>query len=484
MEIFKNSFFIKQIDKLDIREDSFIYQSIKSSFFFNMINKFFSFSQKLFGKITHNSFFIKKIDHIILFLITSLLVSLLFAPTKVIGITAGVCFFALLGKLFFKPGEKLSVNTLDVPLILYIILVGLSVAFSSMLIPSLKGFAKLMVYICCYLVFFNVLKNKPYRSFYLIGIIAVTAFVESLTAIYQNFAGVEALATWQDKTALNPEQIMTRVYGTLQPYNPNLLAGYLTAAISSAAGIFFVFVYRKKFGPGLIAFFAMLTILAAIVFTGSRGAYVGAGAVLAALVLVSGHIIWHDFSEKLWLKKLWFYLLFFGILAVMVFVFTSPAIQHRIVSIFNIWGDSSNSFRMNVYIATVQMFLDNWLTGIGPGNEVFRLSYGLYMRTGFDSLGAYSVPLEIAVESGILAFASFFWFIAAVFIKSTKIIVSNINIEQKILVSCCLAGIVGIIVHGLVDTIFFRPQVQVIFWLLIAVLGANLGFDQKIKNKQ
>ncbi len=482
MRYFRDSFFLKLINKLDVREDSFIFRSLKTSFFLRLLNNFFSFTQGLFANITCQSRLLPKIDYFILFLVTLLLISLTFATTKIIGLLAGICFLAFLLKLFLLKGEKLTINTFDTQIFLYILIIGLSVAFSTLLIPALKGFTKVIVYFGSYLVFFNILKDKPSRSYYLITILAVTAFAESMTAIYQNFAGVAALATWQDKTHLNPEQIMTRVYGTLQPFNPNLLAGYLVAAVSSAAGLFFLCAVKKKFRLSIISLLVFFAILAGIVFTGSRGSYLAVSAMLAMLIMVSGHIIWHDFGEKTWLKKTWLYIIALGSLAVLAIIISSPALQHRIASIFTLRGDSSNSFRLNVYAASIKMFFDHWLIGIGPGNNVFRLIYGLYMKTGYDALGAYSVPLEIAVESGIFAFLVFFWLIAAIFLKGAKTIIYGKNIEQKILVACCMASILGIMVHGLVDTIFFRPQVQLVFWMFVAILGANIGVSQKAED--
>lgn len=53
------------------------------------------------------------------------------------------------------------------------------------------------------------------------------------------------------------------------------------------------------------------------------------------------------------------------------------------------------------------MFKDNWWIGVGPGNTAFRLAYGLYMKSGFDALGTYCVPLEVG---GRLAFLDCFAF--------------------------------------------------------------------------
>ena len=426
-------------------------------------------------KLLNESLFFKKIDYIILFLIAILLISLTFASTSVIGILIGLCFVMLVTKLLFKEGKKLTFSVFDKPIFLYVFIVGLSVAFSPLVIPSLKGYLKLLTYFCVYLTFFNVIEGSKKRTYLMLGIIALTAFIESMIAIHQNFFGVEALATWQDHSGVNPEQMMTRVYGTLQPFNPNLLAGYLIASISSAAGLFFIFAYKKQFRPAVIALVAFLAIMAAIVFTGSRGAYIALFAILSGIMLTSGHIIWHDFSEKILLKKLWLFIMFAGGAAALFLILSSPALQHRITSIFTVSEDSSNAFRLNVYTASLKMFWDSWIIGIGPGNETFRLIYGLYMRTGFDALGTYCVPLEIAVESGIFALLAFSWLIIKIFLSGVKTILSKCDVEQKIIILICVIGIVGIMTHGLVDTIFFRPQVQVLFWMLVAMVGTNFS---------
>jgi putative inorganic carbon (HCO3(-)) transporter len=37
-----------------------------------------------------------------------------------------------------------------------------------------------------------------------------------------------------------------------------------------------------------------------------------------------------------------------------------------------------------------------------------------------------------------------------------------------------MIGITGMMLHGLVDTIFYRPQINIIFWMLVAVFAANM----------
>lgn len=425
--------------------------------------------------LLNDSFLIKKIDYIILFFITLLIISLSFAPTSVIGVLSGLSFVVFFIKRIVKKEEKLVFNSFDQPVLYYVIIVGLSLAFSRYFWPSLKGYLKVLTYLALYLTFINVLAESNKRAYYLLGVIAITGFAEAILAIIQSFQGIEALATWQDTSRLNPEQIMTRVYGTLQPPNPNLLGGYLLACVSSAAGMFFIYAKKKKAMKSALFLAAWIFITFGIVLTGSRGSYIGLAAVISGIIMSSGHIIWRDLKEKTKLKRIWIYIVFSGLAILALAVIASPAIQQRLLSMFEFHADSSNSFRLNVFASSFKMFLDNWTIGIGPGNETFRLVYGQYMKAGYDALAAYSIPLEIAVEGGILALLAFVWLIINSLVISIKAVLSKNKINTKIMFLTCIIGIIGLLGHGLVDTIFFRPQVHIIFWLYIAIIRVNFS---------
>ncbi|MDD3013778.1 MAG: O-antigen ligase family protein [Candidatus Gastranaerophilales bacterium] len=470
MSILGSSLVYKFLKKMDVCENQVI-KNVKGSFFLKELDKFINFIQECFSFITDKSSLVKHIDFLILMFLSLSLVSITFAPTKFIGLLAFTAFLLLIIKFFAVKGERHNFTSFDVPIFLYIAIAGISVAFSSLLLPSLKGYFKMIIYFAGYLTFFNILKNHPKRIIYMLCLIALTAAGESLYAICQQIIGIEALASWQDRTNVNPEQLMNRVYGSLKPFNPNLLAGYLIAAFSSALGMSFWCLVRKKWQICLTFFAATAAILLAILFTGSRGAYIAMAAMMLVFVLTSGHMIWHQYGHIKWLKKFWVACIILGVVGVICLVIVSPSLQHRVLSIFALRGDSSNSFRLNVYSACLNMFHDNWLIGIGPGNATFRLNYGLYMITGFDALGAYCVPLEVAVESGIFGLMAFLWILYLCAIKSVKYINSNNLIENKVIVTACLIGISGMTAHGFVDTIWYRPQVNLIFWLLVAILA-------------
>ena len=75
------------------------------------------------------------------------------------------------------------------------------------------------------------------------------------------------------------------------------------------------------------------------------------------------------------------------------------------------------------------MLCDNCILGIRAGNKTFREKYGLYMLTGYDALSTYSVPLEIAVESGIFGLIAFVAFIGLFLFDAYKCITTKANAE-------------------------------------------------------
>ena len=199
--------------------------------------------------------------------------------------------------------------------------------------------------------------------------------------------------------------------------------------------------------------------------------------IFACLFLISAKFFWNSY------KKL--YVTFITAVTTLFFMAITfvGALRHRFLSIFAMRNDSSNSFRFNVYHSSIEMFKDNWLLGIGVGNKNFREIYGLYMKTGFDALSAYNIFLEIAVESGIFALIAFLGFLFTMIKNAINYILKSTNIESVIFVSVSLVAILAVLFHGFVDTVFFRPQIQILFWTYVAIISA-LAFPEKIHKIQ
>jgi putative inorganic carbon (HCO3(-)) transporter len=233
---------------------------------------------------------------------------------------------------------------------------------------------------------------------------------------------------------------------------------------------------KKRYG--LIYTILFLIMLVAIIDTGCRGAYLGFLFFFPVLILALIYHIQKTLGGLSKIKKRYKNIFFAVICGLIAFIVTNPALIKRVQSIFALRTDSSISFRLNVYESVWRMFLDNIFLGIGVGNQNFREIYGLYMKTGFDALSAYNIYLETAVESGIFALIAFLLFLIRLIYDAVKYIFSSKNTANIIFAGACLISICSALFHGLVDTIYFRPQLQFIFWTYTAVIGTVLSSDK------
>lgn len=433
-----------------------------------MFSNLFLYTQEKSDYLYKNSLFLQNIDKLIFLTIIGVFVTSTFLSSDVIGFIALITLFLTVVKLLTKRGSGIQIDSFDLWLLAYFMIVIISLFGSTLFHLSLKGFLKTLTYLGFYVSIANYLNDNKKHIPYILGAIGFCVSIESIVGFMQNFAQVSEISTWQDVSNLNPEEIMTRVYGTLKPLNPNLLGGYFVAGIPALFGLaaynFTNKNYRYSAGWLLFALLSCVTLF----LTGCRGSYIGLMIIFLGIFAISAKYLWRNF------KKIYLSVISACVGLMTLALLTISSLRARVFSIFAMRQDSSNSFRFNVYHSSLEMFKDNWLLGIGIGNQNFREIYGLYMKTGFDALSAYNIFLEIAVESGIFALITFLGFLISLLKKSITKIVKSQNIHQVIFLSVAVLSISALMIHGFVDTVFFRPQIQFIFWTMVAIAKNEL----------
>lgn len=431
-----------------------------------MFNSILKFTQEKLNFLYENSLFLQHIDKVILLFICAVFLTSTFMTSDSIGFLALVTLFLTVVKILTMPGQRLSANRFETWLVAYFMIVIISLAGSTLFMYSLKGFFKTFTYLGFYFSIAQYLKYNRDKIPFIIGVIGLCAGFEGIVGFLQNFARPEAISTWQDTSSLNPEQVMTRIYGSLKPYNPNLLGGYFVAGLPAIFAMGAYTFVKKAYNAAILWVILVLITTIALVSTGCRGSYLALIAMLGLMFLISAKFLWKTY-KKIYLTIVG------GVIALgSCAVLASASLRARVLSIFAMRSDSSNSFRFNVYQSSLQMFKDNYLLGIGVGNQNFREIYGLYMKTGFDALSTYNIYLEVAVESGIFALIAFLGFLLDALYNAFKFILKSTDTQKIILISAAAISIIGVMVHGMVDTVFFRPQIQFIFWSMIAVITA------------
>ena len=451
-----------------------------------MESRIVEFFDKILAKIQekleilpNNSAILKNIDAFLFIMICLSAVCSIFMSNNLVAPL--LCVVAVLFGLtmLLNKNYRFRIEKSSLFLILYFILAIVSTINSTMPHQSLTGLSKTVLYLLYFYAALQYLRAHKDKIPVFAMIIGACVSFEIAIAFIQNYFDVLSAATWQDTARLNPELVLTRVYGTLKPSNPNLFGGYLVVAVPFLwlyCALNFVEKHHKRFLISLI--FSVLAI-PAIFMTGCRGAYIALFFMIITMLVGAFNICKFHYSKVYdFVKKYLHIIMIAGVSACCAIMICVPKISHRILSIFAMRNDSSTSFRMNVYHSSWQMFQDNVLLGIGCGNKVFREVYGLYMLSGFDALSAYSIYLETAVESGIFALIFYLLFIFFLLKNGIKAFFSCGDLKTRLYLTAGITGIIGVLSHGFVDTVYYRPQIQLIFWITVGMIMVCSDFQK------
>ncbi|MEB3172475.1 MAG: IctB family putative bicarbonate transporter [Cyanobacteriota bacterium] len=338
----------------------------------------------------------------------------------------------------------------------------LATGFSPVPLAAFKGLLKLISYLGVYALLRELLAKQPRWWDRLVAALLCGSLATSVIGIRQLFGNTEELARWADPNSVADGTI--RIYGTLE--NPNLLGGFLLAVLPLAVAALL------RWQPPLQRLFAASSLAAgliALVLTYSRGAWMGLVASLAVIVLLLALRQTRSWPP-LWRRLFPLLLLLLGSAALVLLVTQVEPLRVRVLSLVAGREDSSNNFRINVWLAALKMVEARPWLGIGPGNEAFNLIYPLFQQPKFNALSAYSIPLEIAVEAGIPGLIVLLGLVITAVRTGLRQLKGDGPLVLPAVAS--LAMVAGLGVQGLTDTIFFRPEVQLIGWFALAVLSA------------
>ena len=339
----------------------------------------------------------------------------------------------------------------------------LATGFSPVPLAAAKGLVKLVSYLGVYALMRQLLTLAPVWWDRIVAALLVGNLVTCVIGIRQLYGDSSELARWADPNSVADGTV--RIYSTLE--NPNLLAGYLLPVLPLAL------VALLRWPGGASKLFALTSLVlgvAALVLTYSRGAWMGLVAEAAVIVLLLAMRATRAWP-LLWRRLFPLLVLLSGAALLVVLVTQVEPLRVRVMSLVVGRQDSSNNFRINVWLAVLDMIQARPWLGIGPGNDAFNQIYPLFQQPKFNALSAYSIPLELAVEAGIPGLLAGIGLLLASLRSATSLWRGDGPFSLPALAA--IAVIIGLTVQGLTDTIFFRPEVQLSGWFCIANLAAG-----------
>jgi len=236
--------------------------------------------------------------------------------------------------------------------------------------------------------------------------------------------------------------------------DPHMFSFFANLSFFTGLGYFF---YKKKIWIGA----SLLLMFVAIIFSFSRGAYLG---LLAGIFFFLITILKRSKISKKAIAGI-------GAILVLIAVFNSNAIFQRLTSSFNL-KEGSNAERYRNWTEAVDIIRDYPLGGVGLGNYAHAVDPSSADRS---SIYAHNLFLDIAAETGILSAAVFLFLIVFSIWR---------NIKNNNIISLGLAsGLGAFFVHSIFDTALWSPQVMVVFLTIVAI-GLNVSSKRKAQNSK
>ncbi|MEH1818382.1 MAG: IctB family putative bicarbonate transporter [Nostoc sp.] len=358
-----------------------------------------------------------------------------------------------------------SVTPIHLLVLLYWGVATVATALSPVKKAALNDLGTLTLYLLLFALCARVLRSPRLRSWIIILYLHVSLIV-SVYGLRQWFFGATALATWVDPES--PLSKTTRVYSYLG--NPNLLAGYLLpAVIFSLVAIFAWQSWLKK----ALALTMLIVNTSCLILTFSRGGWIGL--VVAFLAVMALLVYWKSVEMPRFWRTWSLPIVLGGLIGVLLLavIFVEP-VRLRVFSIFADRKDSSNNFRRNVWDAVFEMIRDRPIFGIGPGHGSFNKVYPLYQHPRYTALSAYSIFLEVTVETGFVGLACFLWLIIVTFNTAFLQVrrLRQVKSVEGFWLIGAIAILLGMLAHGTVDTVWYRPEVNTLWWLIVALIAS------------
>ena len=235
--------------------------------------------------------------------------------------------------------------------------------------------------------------------------------------------------------------------------SPNHLAMYLAPCFLA---IFYLMVAASGKAAKYLWIFGLFSTALALYLTYSYSTWLG---VLAGLIFFN--FIFLRAKMKIWGGV--------GLIILIIFLFclqlNSPKLQNLIES-----PRSSFQSRIMVWQSAILMIKNNPIFGIGPGMfQEYYLNYQKY----FSPYLEWAVPqphnlfLAFLLQTGLIGFTGLIWLLVRFFRSGFTRIATRINADTALIL---MSVMVYTLIHGLLDTTYWKNDLSVIFWLIISLM--------------
>lgn len=348
--------------------------------------------------------------------------------------------FAKYGLKLFRQGGWVRMLAWPLLLIVLGLLTGLIVSGESRVaLGIIKGWF-VVPFLLAFLVHFLVQTGKL-KVKNLVVALGVSSLGLSLIALFQVIGGVFV------GTDSRASSLFT---------SPNYLSMFLVPVLFLILG-WLTFAWRKR----KIDFWFLLVVfvlgLSALYSSFSYGGYLALGVGLLIFLFILGVRFW---------------ILLGGIILGGGLLGFLQRTSQKFQALFDLSQYSSYSIRLEVWKTSYLMLKENWSTGVGLG--AFKDCYTDFVGRAVEAprelivLHAHNLYLYFWLNLGLVGLVGFLWLVGRTGYELYRLVKET----PHPLIAGLASSFSAILVHGLVDTTYWKYDLSILFWLLVALIFA------------
>ena len=371
------------------------------------------------------------------------------APIVPTMLLAACCMWTGISLVFSSWMNKRFIWKLDgvgMGIILLLVVLGISSLLSFAMIGSVKVWLMYLVLAGFYFVIVNTINTKE-QLYALLRLFVISGALVALYGVCQYIFGWTTTNAWIDETMFEDETM--RVYSTLG--NPNVLGEFMLLVIPISVVFMLKDAWNKSSKYVYALMFALLFLC--LILTQSRGCWIGF--MISAVIFVT-------FYEGKWWG-------FIPIIILILPLIVPETIVDRLMSVGNM-NDSSTSYRVYIWLATLNMLKVYGIGGIGMGEAAFHEVYPFYSYNAVVAPHSHNTFLQLTVEAGVGALILFI-VLQIVFAKKMQSVYKLDDKKSKDSTAALAigAGIIGFLAQSMFDYTFYNYRVMCIFFMVMAI---------------
>ena len=391
-------------------------------------------------------------------------------------------------------------EAIDLMLLPFVLLMTVGTFFGADRTSIQSGGLSIAFCVCFYIVVFTMTTREWLRRAMVSLLISCSAvsIYGILDYSRQTVLGNAVENDWVDTQMFG--YITGRATATLD--NPNMLSVYLIIVLPIA--FCSMITLAKNARQRFVSFISFSVIFVCLGLTWTRGAWLGAVASLAILIIV-------------WSRRS-IYMIFAGLISIPLLPHILPAnIWARFTSIGSL-ADTSSSYRFNILKSVADLLPRFLMNGLGFGEESWHSIWEPNAITGVETAAhTHNLYTQIWLQTGMISLVIFVFFMGLLFLSNFNFyrrlrnaddsIMSHISVGSlketggdtpgssekqseksgakkkktvlRLEAAAPACGIFAALLMGFTDYIWYNYRVMLIFWLVCGLSSANVRVGRR-----